>query len=108
MEEEAERREVDTSVVKGVDDEDAAAEEDEAVVDGGGGGTPNPVTRADLELGVGTLHHSREGLNSRVTCKKKGATETKRKVVKKTNHNSKTHKERMNTHRTKRGVESRK
>ena len=52
MEEAAERREVDTSVVIGVDDEDAAAEE-EAVVDGGGGGTPNPVTRADLEVG----HH---------------------------------------------------
>ena len=51
--EEAERRDVDTSVVSGVDDEDAAAEEDEAVVEGGGGGTPNPVTRADLELGVG-------------------------------------------------------
>lgn len=50
--EEAERREVDTSVVSGVDDEDAAAE-DEAVVDGGGGGTPNPATRADLGL-VGT------------------------------------------------------
>ena len=48
LEEEAERREVDTSVVKGVDDEDAAAE-DEAVVDGGGGGTPTPVTRADLD-----------------------------------------------------------
>ena len=55
--EDAERREVDTSVVSGVDDEDAAAEEAEAVVDGGGGGTPNPVTRADLELGVGKLHH---------------------------------------------------
>ena len=54
--EEAERRDVDTSVVSGVDDEDAAAEEDEAVVEGGGGGTPNPVTRADLELGVELGH----------------------------------------------------
>ena len=44
----AERSEVETSVVSGVDDEDAAAEE-EAVVEGGGGGTPSPVTRADLE-----------------------------------------------------------
>ena len=45
----AERSEVDTSVVNGVDDdEEAAAEDVEVVVEAGGGGTPNPVTRADL------------------------------------------------------------
>ena len=42
----AERSEVDTSVVSGVDDDEEVAAE--AVVEGGGGGTPNPVTRADL------------------------------------------------------------
>ena len=96
----AERSEVETSVVSGVDDEDAAAE-DEAVVEGGGGGTPSPVTRADLEcvkqLRQPSTPHISKMLSRKLTMKNNKQNKTSIKVKQPTHAKTnmkKEHKER--------------
>ena len=73
----AERSEVDTSVVSGVDDDEEVAAE--AVVEGGGGGTPNPVTRADLRQQGKRSRFQRSQLNEQARAGRQAGQEQRNK-----------------------------